>query len=200
MQGFWAVSPKNLARSDEALRRFIGNTHCSNAWIRSKGLRMALLIELCGCCRTNKPQSGLFSRHYYTLPAYTPAENQSSPFLKNKSNITRKSLRRNDFRVCIFVIPHGMQKASSVERAAGILIPAMWVFSWFFKLQQKNRRSLVCEKIKKSLETLGFQGFGGDYWTRTSDLLRVKKYGDFCAGNCNHSSAWAAAVSWATNG
>ena len=30
------------------------------------------------------------------------------------------------------------------------------------------------EKQKKSLETLGFQGFGGDYWTRTSDLLRVK--------------------------
>ena len=27
---------------------------------------------------------------------------------------------------------------------------------------------------KKSLKTLGFQGFGGDYWTRTSDLLRVK--------------------------
>ena len=27
---------------------------------------MALLIELCGCCRTNKPQSGLFSRHYYS--------------------------------------------------------------------------------------------------------------------------------------
>ena len=40
---------------------------------------------------------------------------------------------------------------------------------------------------------------GGDYWTRTSDLLRVKKYGDFGAGNCDCPTAWAAAVSLAAN-
>ena len=30
-------------------------------------------------------------------------------------------------------------------------------------------------KTKKPLKLLEFQGFGGDYWTRTSDLLRVKQ-------------------------
>ena len=40
---------------------------------------------------------------------------------------------------------------------------------------------------------------GGDYWTRTSDLLRVKKYGDFGAGICKRPSACAAVVSKAAN-
>ena len=30
-------------------------------------------------------------------------------------------------------------------------------------------------KKQKPLKLLEFQGFGGDYWTRTSDLLRVKQ-------------------------
>ena len=30
---------------------------------------------------------------------------------------------------------------------------------------------------KKSLKLLEFQGFGGDYWTRTSDLMRVNGLG-----------------------
>ena len=30
-------------------------------------------------------------------------------------------------------------------------------------------------KKEKPLKLLEFQGFGGDYWTRTSDLLRVKQ-------------------------
>ena len=32
------------------------------------------------------------------------------------------------------------------------------------------------QKTKKPLKLLEFQRFGGDYWTRTSDLLRVKEF------------------------
>ena len=39
--------------------------------------------------------------------------------------------------------------------------------------------SCLLEKItKKPLKLLEFQGFGGDYWTRTSDLLRVKEFAE----------------------
>ena len=47
---------------------------------------------------------------------------------------------------------------------------------------EKTGSHSFAKNKKKSLETLGFQGFGGDYWTRTSDLLRVKKCGDYSAG------------------
>ena len=33
-------------------------------------------------------------------------------------------------------------------------------------------------KKEKPLKLLEFQGFGGDYWTRTSDLLRVKEFAE----------------------
>ena len=45
------------------------------------------------------------------------------------------------------------------------------------------------------LKNTGFY-FGGDYWTRTSDLLRVKKYGEFDAGirNAEALAAQAAVI------
>ena len=42
---------------------------------------MAFLIELCGCCRTNKPQSGLFRRHYYTSSGTMPQAAAGLPAL-----------------------------------------------------------------------------------------------------------------------
>ena len=59
---------KILARSIGAVCRANGNAHCDNVQILSKGLKTALLIELCGNCRTNKPQNGLFSGHYHIMP------------------------------------------------------------------------------------------------------------------------------------
>ena len=43
------------------------------------------------------------------------------------------------------------------------------------ELPKKQEVTYFGQKKKKSSETQGFQGFGGDCWTRTSDLLRVKQ-------------------------
>ena len=69
-----------------------------------------------------------------------------------------------------------------------------------------RRKSQVLEKIFRSIKQIKVPDFlrnqelfGGDYWTRTSDLLRVKKCGNFGAGNCNGLTACAAVVSCAVN-
>ena len=51
---------------------------------------------------------------------------------------------------------------------------------------EKFKRIFQAQKQRKVPDFARNQElFGGDYWTRTSDLLRVKKYGDFGAGDRN---------------
>ena len=43
------------------------------------------------------------------------------------------------------------------------------------QFHENGFESLVCARIKKNTTRLGGVFFGGDYWTRTIDLLRVKQ-------------------------
>ena len=43
------------------------------------------------------------------------------------------------------------------------------------EVKKDQTRTDFCVKKQKPLKLKEFQGFGGDCWTRTSDLLRVKQ-------------------------
>ena len=70
-----------------------------------------------------------------------------------------------------------MKEKKETPADAGVFLSV--VFLWSIKNGEKSEHWKDTKKLQKVKKEPDFKGnqvlFGGDYWTRTSDLLRVKQ-------------------------